>query len=112
MTTLLSQRHDYASYDDLVEDFHSRGWTDGFPVVPPEPARVEAFLTAAHLDAGDVLGDVPSREIVVTAEDAAINAVMAGALPEHMAVIAAAVRALLRPEQVAHSTTATLMGAM
>jgi hypothetical protein len=112
MTALLSTRHSYQSASEVVEDYHARGWTDGLPIVPPEPGTVLALLAGGGLDAGDVLGEVPSREIVVTAEDAAINAVMAGALPEHMPVIAAAVRALLHPDQVAHSTTATLMGAM
>lgn len=112
MTGLLSPRHSYPAYSELLEDYHARGWTDGLPIVPPEPDMVLALLDAGGLDAADVLGEVPSREIVVTAEDAAINAVMAGALPEHMPVIAAAVRALLHPDQVAHSTTATLMGAM
>ena len=112
VTALLSAQHSYASYSELLEDYHARGWTDGLPIVPPEPETVRAMLAAGGHDAADVLGEVPSREIVVTAEDAAINAVMAGALPEHMPVIAAAARALLHPDQVAHSTTATLMGAM
>ena len=112
MTALLSARHSYASTSQVIEDYHAQGWTDGLPIVPPEPEAVLSMLDIGGLDAGDVLGEVPSREIVVTAEDAAINAVLAGALPEHMPVIAAAVRALLHPDQVAHSTTATLMGAM
>jgi hypothetical protein len=112
VTALLSEEHGYASYAELLEDYHKRGWTDGLPVVAPEPELVLSFLAAGGLDSTDVLGEVPSREIVVTAEDAAINAVMAGACPEYMPVVAAAVRALLHEEQVAHSTTATLMGAM
>ena len=62
--------------------------------------------------AGDtVLGEVPTRDVVVTAEKVAINAVMAGCLPEYFPVVLAAVRAFLQPLGNAHSTTATLAGA-
>jgi hypothetical protein len=41
-----------------------------------------------------VLGAVPTREVTVTAEHAAINAVMAGCLPEYFPVVLAAWEAL------------------
>jgi hypothetical protein len=104
----------HLEYDDpfeLVEDYHRRGWTDGLPVIPPTPAAVERFLDAAGLSPGVVLGTVPTREVVVTAEHAAINAVMAGCLPEYMPVVVAAVRAHLHEKANCHSTTGTLSGA-
>jgi hypothetical protein len=107
-------RADRLEYDDpleLIEDYHRRGWTDGLPVVPPTPEAVERFLAAAGLEPGTVLGAVPTREVVVTAEHAAINAVMAGCLPEYMPVVAAAVRAHLHEKANCHSTTGTLSGA-
>ena len=45
-----------------------------------------------------MLGTRPSRNWVVTADKVAINAVMAGCLPEYAPVVVAAVRAMLRPE--------------
>ena len=81
------------------------------PSLPPTPAKVEAFLDAAGLKAGEVLGEVPTREVVVTAEHAAINAVMAGCKQEYMPVVAAAVRAHLHEKANCHSTTGTLCGA-
>jgi hypothetical protein len=110
MTTYATQ-HAFDSYEAAVEGFFERGWTDGLPIVPPTPAAVERFLAAAELDAEAVLGHVPTREVTVSAEDAAINAVMAGCRPEYMPVVVAAVRALLHEEAIAHSTTATLAGA-
>ncbi|MBW2271307.1 MAG: hypothetical protein JRH16_22375 [Deltaproteobacteria bacterium] len=108
---LNAERHAYDHHDALQEDYADRGWTDGLPVVAPTPAKVEAFLDAAGLKAGEVLGEVPTREVVVTAEHAAINAVMAGCKQEYMPVVAAAVRAHLHEKANCHSTTGTLCGA-
>jgi hypothetical protein len=94
-----------------VEEYYRRGWTDGFPVTPPEAHIVASFLAAGSLDPGDVLGQVPTRDVVVTAEDAAVNAVMAGCLPEYAPVVFAAVRAFLAEEMIPHSVSATLTGA-
>lgn len=104
-------RHSYGTYDELLEDYFERGWTDGLPVVPPTPEKVERFLAAAGLPADEVLGEVPTREVIVTAEQTAINAVMAGCKPEYMPVVVAAVRAHLSEKGNCHSTTGTLSGA-
>jgi hypothetical protein len=104
-------QHEYGSYDELLEDYYERGWTDGLPVVAPTPEKVARFLAAAGLAGGDVLGSVPTREVVVTAEHAAINAVMAGCRPEYMPAVVAAIRAHLHEKGNCHSTTGTLSGA-
>ncbi|HEX7096865.1 MAG TPA: hypothetical protein VF183_13345 [Acidimicrobiales bacterium] len=109
---LVAPRHEYADADELIEDYHARGWTDGLPIVPPTPERVERFLAVAGLQPDEVLGEVPTREVVVTAEHAAINAVMAGCLPEYFPVVVAAVRAHLHEKGNCHSTTGTLSGAV
>jgi hypothetical protein len=111
VSTLHAPRHEYGSYAALLEDYYDRGWTDGLPVVPPTPEAVEEFLAAAQLAPDDVLGAVPTREVVVTAEHAAINAVMAGCKAEYMPVVVAAVRAHLHEKGNCHSTTGTLSGA-
>jgi hypothetical protein len=108
---LAAPRFEYDDRDALVEDYHRRGWTDGLPIVPPDPESVELFLAAAGLDPGAVVGAVPTREVVVTAEHVAINAVMAGCRPEYMPVVVAAVRAHLSEKANCHSTTGTLSGA-
>ena len=34
---------------DVQETFFENGWTDGLPVVPPTPERVEAMLAASSV---------------------------------------------------------------
>jgi hypothetical protein len=108
---LQAERHEYPDQDALLEDYFVRDWTDGLPVVPPTPEKVERFLAYAGLPPDEILGSVPTRDVVVTAEHAAINAVMAGCKPEYFPVVVAAVRAHLNEMGNCHSTTATLAGA-
>ena len=109
--TLASSTLTHEDHAEAVEAYHGLGWTDGLPVIPPTPELVEAMLAGAALAPDVLLGGVPTRNITVTAEKVAVNSVMAGCLPEHFPVVAAAVRALLQPKANAHSTTATLAGA-
>jgi hypothetical protein len=103
-------QYEYADYADAVEDYFERGFTDGLPIVPPTPEAVAEMLTAGGFGGDEVLGEVPTRDVVVTAKEAAVNAVMAGCRPGYFPVVAAAVRAQLHPKANAHSTTATLAG--
>lgn len=72
-----------------IEEAHARGWTDGLPIVPPTEPLVRAALDHAGREPGEVLGVFESRHKTVTAEKVAINAVMAGCLPEHLPVVLA-----------------------
>ncbi|MGO8864334.1 MAG: hypothetical protein ACLQRH_26695 [Acidimicrobiales bacterium] len=94
-----------------TEGYFELGFTDGLPVIAPTEERVTAMLAMARLEPGEVLGEVPTRNVKVAAEKVAINAVMAGCRPEYFPVVVAAVRAFLQPKANAHSTTATLAGA-
>ena len=50
--TLAAEGHEVAQAGtDLVELYYERGWTDGFPVVPPTPAKIEAMIVALGGDA-------------------------------------------------------------
>jgi hypothetical protein len=109
--TLQAARIEHRDHISAVGEYYQRGWTDGLPVIPPEPAMVAAFLDAGGAAAGEVAGTVATRDITVTAEDVAINAVMAGCLPEYAPVVLTAVSALLREEAIPHSVTATLASA-
>jgi hypothetical protein len=111
MTTLASATLTHEDWPQAVETYIANGWTDGLPIIPPTPEAVQATLDAAGLNGPDELGSIPTRSLTITAEAAAVNAVMAGCLPEYFPVVAAAVRALLQPLANAHSTTATLAGA-
>ena len=108
---LHARRDEWPDADAFLEAAYERGWTDGLPVVPATPEKVEAFLDVARLAPDAVLGAVPTREVTVTAEHAAINAVMAGCRPEYFPVVVAAVRAHLDEHGNCHSTTGTLSGA-
>ena len=83
--------------DDLagvMEIMWEKGWTDGLPVVPPTETRVAEFLDYAGLEPDHVVCRIPDRNRVITAEKVAINAVMAGCLPEYMPVLLAAAECL------------------
>ena len=41
---------------DLVEWYYRQGYSDGFPVVPPTPAKIEAMIEALGGDAEFVEG--------------------------------------------------------
>ena len=109
--SFVSPVHLFEDEQAASEGYFELGYTDGFPVIAPTEQRVTAMLAAAQLVPGEILGEVPTRKVTVTAEKAAINAVMAGCRPEYFPVVVAAVRAFLQPEANAHSTTATLAGA-
>jgi hypothetical protein len=82
---------------DAIEYIFNRGWTDGLPVIPPTPNRVAAMLAAAGYKADDLLGSVAETRRVITAQLAAINAVMAGCKPAYFNTVATALEAVLDP---------------
>src|SRR3954465_4745946 len=83
---------------EAVEALHAQGLTDGLPVVPPTPERIEAFVAAAGASADELIATVPPMSGDATVEIIAANAVMAGCLPAHMPVVLAGVRAMCREE--------------
>jgi hypothetical protein len=85
---------DAAALDD---EFNARGWSDGLPVVAPTHERVNAMLAITDRDRDDELGTMPPRQGVVNLEILAVNAVMAGCLPDYFPVVVAAVEAMLDP---------------
>ena len=68
---------------EAQEFYHTRGWTDGLPVIPPTEEAVNACLQSNGLPASHLIGIEPVRNRALTAEKIAINAVMAGCLPMH-----------------------------
>jgi hypothetical protein len=86
------------SLDDALAFLYDLGGTDGLPVVPPTPDRVEKMLAAAGGDGSAVIAQVPPLLGEATLDKIAANAVMAGCLPEYMPVLVAAIRAMCRSE--------------
>lgn len=82
---------------DLVEWYYEQGYSDGFPVVPPTPAKVEAMLERLGGEPEFVEARVPPRWGNLTREVLAVNMVMAGCLPEYAPVVRAAMLALCSP---------------
>ncbi len=107
---LTSRRFELEDPAEAVEFCYRQGWTDGLPVVPPTPARVSEFLAYAGRAPDEILGTIPARNRVITAEKVAINAVMAGCLPNYMPVIVAAVEAMCQEAFNLHGISATTGG--
>ncbi len=103
----------HTSYDEstALEELHERRWTDGLPVVVPTLERVEAMIMGGGVEPDIILGAVGPGYGECTVEKAAVNAVMAGCLPEYFPVVIAAVRAVCADEfdlGVMQSTTHAL----
>jgi hypothetical protein len=95
---------------EQIEFCYARGWTDGLPVVPPTRPLVTNMLAANGLRPDAAIAEMPSRNVVVTAEKVAVNAVMAGCKPEYLPVVVAAVKGLAAPDFVLHHVASGLSG--
>lgn len=82
------------SIDAVNNLFYKNGWTDGLPVIPPTEERVRWMLSGTKRGAQEVIAVLPPKLGQATTEKIAINAVMAGCMPEYMPVIIAAVEAV------------------
>jgi hypothetical protein len=80
---------------EAVNDlFYERGWTDGLPIIPPTEERVRQMLSGCGRNAQEEIAVLPPKMGSATIEKIAINAVMAGCMPEYMPVIITAVEAV------------------
>ena len=95
---------DSSTFDEL-EDMFERGWTEGLPVVPPTPERVEAML--GDRDAGSSLGRVPPAMGEATLERVAACAVLAGCRAGYFPTVLAAVQLVLDPAFNVHGQAVT-----
>src|SRR5918992_1171022 len=82
-----SRSYEVSDTSEAIEFYYDKGWTDGLPVVPPTEASIRAMLDAAKLEPGKEITFIENRQVSVTAEKVAINAVMAGCKPEYMPVV-------------------------
>jgi hypothetical protein len=95
------------SLDDVQEHFLAKGWSDGLPIVPPTPDRVDRFLAATGEHRDTVLGALPPELREITITNIAINGVMAGCRPEYMPVLVAVARCLMDPRFRLEDLTST-----
>ena len=95
------------THEDPYEALVERGFTDGLPVVPPTPERVVALLEGTRRHPQEVVGIVPPYGGTATVEKVAVNAVMAGCLPEYLPFVLAAVEAACEERFTMHGLLAT-----
>jgi hypothetical protein len=107
---LKSRRHTVNDLAGAIELCYTNGWTDGLPVIPATAERITAMLEAAGLEPDHQLAFIENRQVSVTAEKVAINAVMAGCKAEYMPVITAAVEALADPAYGYHGPATSTGG--
>ena len=81
----------------IFSDMYGRGFTDGLPVIPPTEDLVREMLDHASLDPGEIIAVIAPDDEPLSVAKAAINAVMAGCLPEYFPVVIAAVKAVTAP---------------
>jgi len=79
-----------------IEYCYEHGWTDGLPVVPASREYLDRFLAQTTRAPEEVLWRMEHLDRELTVELAAINAAMAGCLPEHFPVVLAAWEAVMR----------------
>src|SRR5476651_2211381 len=93
-----------------IDYCYEQGWTDGLPVVPPVVDRVKAMLAADSRTADTVIAHHPATGLDLSLHAAAVNAVMAGCLPEYFPVLVAAFEAMDKPDFNFHGSTASTGG--
>ncbi len=82
---------DYAAAAEKVNQlFLQNHWADGLPILPPTEKAVKEMLKGTTRSPQDVVGLVAPKNGQATIEKIAINSVMAGAKPEYLPVIIAA----------------------
>jgi hypothetical protein len=87
-----------ATYQEALDQYKTAflemGWGDGLPLEPATRERVDALLKGTPLAPTTVLGTWGASNAEFTVEKVAIVAAMAGAKPEYMPVIIAALKAI------------------
>jgi hypothetical protein len=93
-------------YESALESFNQlyleNHWGDGLPLIPPTEQAVQQMLSGTRRSPDEVIGRVPYRNGIATVEKIAINAVMAGAKPEYLPVIIAAMECLTEEGTYTH----------
>ncbi len=79
-----------------IEYCCTQGWSDGLPLVPASQPLVEKFLATTSRSPDEVIGELEQVGRNCTVYLAAVNAAMAGCLPEYFPVVLAAFDAVMR----------------
>lgn len=91
----------------VFEFLCEKGWSDGLPVIPPTPERVERMLAYCDRDLDKPVVKIPPRFGAATPLRIAANAVMAGCKPEYFPLVLLALEALAEEQYNLYGTQAT-----
>ena len=106
-----TSRHVDSDPLSAIDQCYEQGWAaDGLPVVPPERSRVESMMANTADDAESIVCRHPTTGMFCTVQAAAVNAVMAGCLPEYFPVVLAALRAADKTPYNFHGSAASTGG--
>ena len=92
---------------EAIEECFRMGWSDGLPVVPPVEYKVREMLEYVGMTGEEELLSLEMRNRVLTSENAAANAVMAGCLPEYFPVLVTTLRTLEEEKNFVHMASAS-----
>jgi len=95
-TTVDNPAVDAAEIRSAMEYYQAKGWSDGLPVVPVTESYLQEFLATTSRKPDEVLFVMPHLNRRLTVRLAAINAALAGCLPEYFPVVLAAWDALVK----------------
>ena len=105
---LASRRHEAELDIEGFTDFSLKmGWGDGLPLIPPTDARVRGFLAENDRYPDEVIAYLPPTQAECTVEKIVINAVMAGAPPESLELLIAAIVSIADPDFELYGVNAT-----
>lgn len=79
----------FSAFEKMNRTFLESEWGDGFPLLPPTPAKVEQMLGGTTRNRDDVVTVLAPGSGLATVEKIAINAVMAGCEPAHLPILIA-----------------------
>jgi hypothetical protein len=81
---------DFEDIRRVMEFYADRGWTDGLPVMPVTESYLSEFLAQTDRSPDEVVLSMSHLNRTCSVRAAAINAAMAGCLPEYFPVVLAA----------------------
>jgi hypothetical protein len=92
----MTEQPDPDAAQEAIEYCYAQGWSDGLPLVPASQPLVDRFLAVTARSPEEVIGSLEQTNRDCTVYLAAVNAAMAGCLPEYFPVVLAAFDALMR----------------
>jgi hypothetical protein len=94
-TVEVSGASEFEAWEKMNALFLSERWGDGFPLIPPTEARVNAMLKGTKRKPNDIVAVMDPGQGFATVKKIAVNAVMAGCEPAHLPILIASVEAMV-----------------